>query len=95
MATYKRRTVESALERKGFRRRETHHSIFRYYTEAGERTPVWTKTSHGRTGADIDRGLFKRMASQCKMTIDEFRDLVECPMSRTDYEQRLRDLGKV
>lgn len=95
MATYKRRTVESALERKGFRRKETHHSFFHFYSEAGKKTRVWTKTSHGRTGADIDRGLFKQMAGQCKLTTDDFRDLVECPMSRTDYERRLQDLGKV
>ena len=95
MATYKRRMVENALERKGFGRRETHHSIFRYYTQAGERTPVWTKTSHGPTGANIDRGLVRRMARQCKLTTGGFRDLVECPMSRTDYEQHLRNLGKV
>ena len=91
MATYKRRTVENALERKGFRRREGHHTFFHYYTEIGKRTRVWTKTSHGRTGADIDRGLSKSMASQCKLTTDQFRDLIECPMSRADYEQHLRN----
>ncbi|MDD9963097.1 MAG: hypothetical protein OXU70_13500 [Gammaproteobacteria bacterium] len=95
MATYKRRKVENALVRKGFRRKEGHHSFFHYHTEAGEKTPVWTKTSHGRSGADIHERLFKRMADQCGLTADEFGDLVECPMSRTDYEQRLRDLGKV
>ena len=92
---YKRRTVENALERKGFRRRESHHSFFHYYTEPGKRTRVWTKTSHGRAGADIGRGLFKSMASQCKLTADQFRDLIECPMSRADYEQHLRNSGKV
>ena len=95
MATYKRREVENALVRKGFCRKEGHHSFFHYETEAGERTRIWTKTSHGRSGADIDKGLFNRMANQCRLAADEFHDLVECPMSRTDYEQRLRDLGKV
>ena len=95
MATYKRRTIENALVRKGFRRDEKHHSFFHYYTEAGERTRVWTKTSHGRTGADINKGLFKRMARQCKLTADDFRDLVDCPMSRTDYEQLLRNSDNV
>ena len=92
---YKRRTIENALRRKGFQRRESHHSFFHYYTEAGQRTPVWTKTSHGHTGADINKGLFKRMARQCKLTAHEFRKLVDCPMSRTDYEQRLRNSGNV
>ena len=35
------------------------------------------------------------MASQCKLTADQFRDLIECPMSRADYEQHLRNSGKV
>ena len=95
MATYKRRKVENALVRKGFGREERHHSFFHYYTEGGQRTRVWTKTSHGRTGADIDKGLFKRMAHQCKLTADEFRNLVDCQMSRPDYEQHLRNLGEV
>ena len=62
MPTHKRRTVETALLAKGFRRRDTHHAFLHYYTEAGEKTPVWTKTSHGRPGADIDRRLVSRMA---------------------------------
>ena len=95
MATYKKRTVESALRRKGFRRKQSHHTFFHYYTEDGKRTRVWTKTSHGRSGADIDKALLKSMAGQCKLPPDEFRDLVECPLSRADYEQHLRQSGKV
>ena len=95
MPTYKRRTVETALLAKGFSRRDTHHAYLHYYTESGEKTPVWTKTSHGRPGADIDRRLFSRMAGQCKLAADEFRDLVECPMSREAYERRLCDSGLI
>ena len=95
MATYKRRTVETALLGKGFRRRDTHHTFLHYYTVGGEKAPVWTKTSQGRPGADIDRRLASRMARQCKLTADEFRDLVECPMSRTAYERRLRESGLI
>lgn len=93
--TYKKRTIERALESKGFSRKENDHSFFHYYTQESKRTPVWTKTSHGRTGADIDKGLFKQMANQCKLTADKFHDLVERPMSRADYEQHLHDLGKI
>ena len=94
MPTYKRRTVETALLAKGFRRRNTHHAFLHYYTESGEKTRVWTKTSHGRPGADIDRRPISRMA-QCKLTSDEFRDLVACPMSREAYERRLRESGVI
>lgn len=34
------------------------------------------------TGADIDTGGLERMVSQCKLTIREFHDLVEHPVSR-------------
>lgn len=95
MPTYKRGTVESALLAKGFRRRDTHHAYLHYYAESGEKTPVWTKTSQGRAGADIDRRLVSRMARQCKLTSDEFRALIDCRMSREYYERRLRDIGMI
>ena len=88
----------SLLLGKGFRRRDTHLTFLHYYTvsgEKGEKAPVWTKTSHGRPGADIDSRLASRMARQCKLSSDEFRNLVECPMSRTAYERRLRSAGMI
>ena len=83
---YKKAAVESALEAKGFRRRESHHSYFVFYTEGGEKTPIQTKTSHGRTGADIPNGLVGRMARQCKLRTADFRALVECSLSQAEYE---------
>ena len=88
-ATYKRAAVESALTAKGFRRRESDHSCFVYYTEEGIKTPVRTKTSHGRGGADIPNNLLGRMAKQCKLRSAEFRALVECPLSQAGYEELL------
>ena len=88
-ATYRRAAVESALEAKGFRRRESHHRYFVYFTEEGAKTPVWTKTSHEKGGADIPNNLIGRMAKQCKLRTAEFRALVDCPLSQADYEALL------
>ena len=88
-ATYKRAAVESALEAKGFRRRESHHSYFVYYTEEGVKTSIRTKTSHGKGSADIANNLLGRMAKQCKLRTAEFRALVDCPLSQADYEALL------
>ena len=88
-ATYKRAAVESALEAKGFRRRESHHSYFVYYTQDGKKTPVRTKTSHGRGGADIPDNLLSRMARQCKLHTAEFRALIDCSLSQAGYEELL------
>lgn len=35
------------------------------------------------------------MAKQCKLTADEFRNLVECPMSCGAYERRLGESGMI
>ena len=94
-ATYKRAAVESALEAKGFHRRESHHSYFFYHTEEGMKTPVWTKTSHGRGGADIPNNLIGRMAKQCKLRTADFRALVDCSLSQAEYESLLARQGEI
>ena len=94
-ATYKRAAVESALEAKGFRRRKSHHIFFVYHTEDGEKTPVWTKTSHGKGGADIPDNLIGRMAKQCKLRTAQFRDLVDCSLSQAGYEALLNRKGEI
>ena len=94
-ATYKRAAVESALEAKGFRRRESHHSYFVYYTKKGDKTPIRTKTSHGKGSADIPNKLFSRMARQCGLRTSEFQDLVDCTLSQTGYEALLTRRGEI
>ena len=87
--------MESALGAKGFRRRESHHSYFVYYTEEGKKTPVRTKTSHGKGAADIPHNLFSRMARQCKLRTAEFRALVDCSLSQAEYEALLTRKGEI
>lgn len=87
--TFKKRDVEQALESKGFERRENDHSFFIYHTKGGRKTSVRTKTSHGRGGRDIGDPLIKNMAEQCKLNMQKFKDLVECPLSREEYEDML------
>ena len=94
-ATYTRAAVESALKAKGFCRRESHHSYFVYYTKDGTKTPVWTKTSHGKGGADIPNKLVGRMARQCKLRTAEFRALVDCSLSQAGYEALLTRKGEI
>ena len=87
--------MESALRAKEFRQRQTHHSYFVYYTEDGEKTVIQTKTSHGRRGADIPNPLVGRMAKQCKLRSADFRALVDCTLSRADYEALLAADGEI
>ena len=94
-ATYKRAAVERALKLKGFRPSESHHRYFVFYNAEGIKTPVWTKTSHGKGGADIPDNLVGRMARQCKLRTAQFRALVDCSLSQAGYEALLTGKGEI
>lgn len=91
----KRREVEEALESKGFKRTEGNHRFFLYFTKEGKKTAVGTKTSHGRSYKDISPELASRMARQCRLTNQDFANLVACPLSRDQYEQKLEERGAI
>ena len=69
------------------------HNYFFYYSKAGKKTIVRTKTSHG--SREIDDNLLALMAKQCKLSNKAFGLLIECPLSRDDYEAKLVAAGAV
>lgn len=79
--------IESGLRNKGFRQLNTHHRFFVYYTVAGKKSNLRTRTSHG--AKDIGRHLISQMAKQCGLNTADFLKLVDCPMSQTDYEAKV------
>lgn len=86
-----RRDVESALQGKGFRPKEGDHHFFLYYSLAGLKTQVFTKTSHNEK--QINDHLLGLMARQCRLTSKLFANLLDCPLDRPGYEQELRRQG--
>jgi hypothetical protein len=90
-----RHLVDKYLEIKGFNRNtDSHHISFVYETADGKRTSVRTRISHGRDRVLSDT-LMGMMARQCKLTRQQFNDLVDCPMDRSKYEAFLRDSGDI
>lgn len=85
--TRKQSEVEAGLVRKGFRQSDTHHRYFIYYTEAGLKSKIRTKTSHG--GKELDDWLLGQMAKQCCVSRKEFLDLVDCPLDQKGYEAKV------
>ena len=90
-----RRVVERGLKDKGFRLVQGHHAFFIYYSEAGKKSTVRTKTSHGSSHKDIADGLVSQMARQCKLSNQQFRELVGCGLSRAEYEAKLLEVGLI
>ena len=85
--------VEKSLVKKGFERKEGDHSYFNYFTKAGKKTRVFTKTSHGCK--ELDDSLLGLMAGQCKLSRQNFDLLIECPLDRDTYERKLVEGGAI
>ena len=60
--------IEASLRRKGFVEGGSDHRHFTYHTNAGQKTSVWTKTSHGSGYKTLSDHLVQQMARQCGLT---------------------------
>ena len=71
------------------------HSFFTYYTLDGQKTSVWTKTSHGSSYKTLGDQLVSLMAKQCGLNKCQFARFVECPLSREEFEKILVDTDRI
>jgi len=84
------RQVLANLKAKGFfEDRDGHHIFLIYETKDGYRTDVRTRVSHQSGGGDISDGLLGAMARQVKLSRRDFEHLIDCPLSRDQYEAKL------
>lgn len=90
-----RREVEAALEKKGFKLTSGDHNFFTYHTLSGQKTSVWTKTSHGSSYKTLADKLVGAMAKQCGLTSGQFKSLVDCPLSQSEMEGILIETGRI
>ena len=90
-----RKAVEGTLQAKRFTKVEGDHHYFVYWTRDGRKTRAWTKTSHSPKVKEIADNLLGQMARQCFLNKLDFLRLVDRPMSRDDFERKLRDQGEV
>lgn len=85
----RRDDVERGLLRKGFEKKEGDHHYFIYCDLNGHKTAVFTKTSHTPKQRELPDHLLSLMARQCRLSKSDFFDLVDCPLSRENYENKL------
>lgn len=101
MAVHHAKDVAAALIAKGMTRDENHHEMFRKEVRArptdddDEPPPVIgkvvTRISHG--AKEIDEGLGKLMARQCRLALGGFNRLVSCEMSAEEWDDIIRSQG--
>ena len=87
---YSRSEIKRGLTSKGFIRSTNDHEYLRFRLD-GRTTHIKTKVSHGSGSKDVPIGLLKKMAEQCSLSLREFRDLVECPLSEEEYGRRVKN----
>lgn len=86
------RKVEKALKKKGFEEQVSGHHKFYYFEPCGVTTSVFTKTSHA-SKEQLSASLVGKMARQLKIDKQQFKNLVNCPLSMCDYIAILQVAG--
>jgi len=81
MPALKAKKVENSLLKKGFSKNDSHHHFFEFWHNG--KFILKTKTSHN--GQDIDDYLIRQMYIQCKLSKEQFLDLINCPLSKEEY----------
>lgn len=95
MKPRKRDVIINALRRKGFEVSNTDHIKLFYTSTAGKKTGVWTKASHGGKQKEILPHNLSKMAEQCKLSNQDFERLIDCPLTRKEYEDMLIAAGEI
>lgn len=91
----KARDIEIALMAKGFEKEEARkHVFFIYLDEDGKQTVIRTHLSYQAGGTDVSENLLGKMAKQVNLESQDFRRLIDCPMSNKDYAERIRLKGE-
>lgn len=92
MTTLKANKVRSSLKKKGFNLVEnSHHYYWLYYN--GKKTNIRTHVSHN--DQIIDDYLINKMKKQVCLSKEDFLDLINCPLSKEEYIQKLLDKGQL
>jgi hypothetical protein len=86
--------LESALSRKGFEKKNTHHTLY-FLIAGGKKTSVFTKLSHGSTYREYSDSLVGVVARQMGLTKSELSKFVECTITREGYVDLLRERGRI
>jgi hypothetical protein len=79
MSTYKTRDIESALIKKGFQVKQSHHKFYSLFVD-GKKTNIKTFISHGIK--EYNKTLLSSMKNQLHLSSKEFEDLISCPLTQ-------------
>ena len=83
-----RREFVSALEKKGFKKKEGGpHTRYTYTDLNGRRSGITTFMSRGSKYKVLDASLIGKIMKQMRLKRNELEEFVSCEMSQDDYEE--------
>lgn len=89
------RKIQSSLLKKGFRREDKDHRVFRFYV-GGKKTSISTFISHGSQYEEYDDDLLSKMKRELCMSDKKYlMNFIACPVTRERYTKDLVSSGKV
>jgi len=95
MTQLPRRKIQSSLLKKGFKREDTDHRVFRFYV-GDRKTSVSTFISHGSLYKEYGNDLLSKMKRELCMSNKKYLiDFIACPVTRERYTEDLVSSGKV
>ena len=95
MTQLPRRKIETGLLRKGFKKDDTHHRVFRFYV-GGKKTRISTFISHGSGYREYGDDLLIKMKKELCMPNKKYLiDFIECPVTEEKFKKDLLSTGKV
>lgn len=84
--------IKSSLTKKGFVAENGDHKFYTLYCD-GKKTQIYTKVSHGKT--EVGEPLIGKMAKQVRLSKLQFADLINCPLSKEEYMQMMKEQGYI
>jgi len=94
MTQMKSRKIITGLQRKNFLPTKSKSDHLWYYLLIDGKLDarIRLKISHGKKGTNIHRGILNSIIKSLKLdSIEQFTDLVECPMSYKVYIKHLKE----
>ncbi|MGB5944405.1 MAG: hypothetical protein WBG71_16080 [Leeuwenhoekiella sp.] len=83
------------LKKKGFEDSKDHSNDHKYLEfHYNGKMILYTKLSHG-SKKDLNNYLIKQMSTQCRLSKQDFADLVNCSLSAKDYIEKLKEAGEI
>lgn len=95
MTQLPRRNIESGLLRKGFRKENSDHRLFRFYVD-DKKTGISTFISHGSRHREYGDDLLSKVKRELCMPNKKYLvDFIACPITKERYTENLVSTGKV